>query len=226
MIFMQTQTILDLLAKFKRGPQVILPKDAAALVGLTGVSSGWHCLDAGSGSGWLAAFVGNLIRPNGKLISYERDERWFKLAKENIKTAGLDKIVKVKKGDVNKAPELKKQNSLDLITLDAKDPELIVPRAIKALKPGGFLAVYSPHIEQQIAVVDAMRKTSEERSSSGHRTGSARSSVTSPKGELFTNIKAVETIQRPWHVGPGPFTHPEISGILHTGFWTVGRKIK
>ena len=206
MIFMQTTTILDLLAKTKRGPQVILPKDAAALVGLTGVSSDWHCLDAGSGSGWLAAFIGNLIRPNGKLVSYERDERWFTVAKENIKFCGLDKIVKVKKGDIKNAPELKKQNSLDLVTLDAKEPELIVSRAIKALKPGGFLAVYSPHIEQQIAVVSAMRK------------------ITSPKGELFANIKAVETIQRPWHVGPGPFTHPEISGLLHTGFWTVARK--
>jgi len=196
----QTTTILDLLAKTKRGPQVITPKDAAALVGLTGVSSGWKCLDAGSGSAWLAAFVGNLIRPNGKLISYERDERWFSVAKENIRFCGLDKIVKIKKGDVIKAPELKKANSLDLITLDAKEPELIVLKAAKALKPGGFLAVYSPHIEQQIAVVNAMRKAK------------------------FANIKSVETIQRPWHVGPGPYTHPEISGLLHTGFWTVARK--
>jgi len=196
----QTTTILDLLAKTKRGPQVITPKDAAALVGLTGVSSGWKCLDAGSGSAWLAAFVGNLIRPNGKLISYERDERWFSVAKENIRFCGLDKIVKIKKGDVIKAPELKKANSLDLITLDAKEPELIVLKAAKALKPGGFLAVYSPHIEQQIAVVNAMRKAK------------------------FANIKSVETIQRSWHVGPGPYTHPEISGLLHTGFWTVARK--
>jgi tRNA (adenine57-N1/adenine58-N1)-methyltransferase len=196
--------ILDLLAKFKRGPQVILPKDAAALVGLTGVSSGWHCLDAGSGSGWLAAFVGNLIRPNGKLVSYERDERWFTVAKENIKAAGLDKIVKIKKGDIAKAPELKKANSLDLITLDAKEPELIVPKAAKALKSGGFLAVYSPHIEQQMRIMTALSAL--------------------PKAQQFVNIKSIETIQRPWHVGPGPFTHPEISGILHTGFWTVARK--
>jgi len=199
---MQTQNILDILAKFKRGPQVITPKDAAALVGLTGVSSGWHCLDAGSGSGWLAAFIGNLIQPNGKLVSYERDERWFEVASENIRFCGLSKIVKIKKGDIAKAPELKKADSLDLITLDAKEPELIVPKAARALKPGGFLAVYSPHIEQQIAVVGAMRKAK------------------------FGKIQSVETIQRPWRIGPGPFTHPEISGLLHTGFWTVGRKIK
>ena len=197
-----TISILDLLAKTKRGPQVILPKDAAALVGLTGVGPGWRCLDAGSGSGWLAAFIGNLIKPNGKLVSYERDERWFAVARDNITFCGLDDIVKIKHGDVLQAAELKRAASLDLITLDIKEPELAVPRAAKALKPGGFLAVFSPHIEQQMKATEAMRNAK------------------------FNQLKTVETIQRPWQVGPGPFTHPEISGLLHTGFWTVARKIK
>lgn len=201
---MPTQTILDILARAKRGPQVILPKDAAALVGLTGVSSGWHCLDAGSGSGWLAAFIGNLIRPNGRLVSYERDARWLEVAKANIKACGLEKIVIVKKGDIARAAELKKANSLDLITLDVKEPESVIVKAARALKPGGFLAVYSPHIEQQISVMTVLVKL--------------------PKVQQFARMQTVETIQRPWHVGPGPFTHPEISGLLHTGFWTVARK--
>ncbi|MEM7815454.1 MAG: methyltransferase domain-containing protein, partial [Candidatus Aenigmatarchaeota archaeon] len=156
--------------------------------------------------GWLAAFIGNLIKPNGKLTSYERDERWFSVAKANIKSCNLEKVVTVKKGDVIKAAELKRPNSLDLITLDIKEPELIVPKAAKTLKPGGFLAIFSPHIEQQKRVREAMRK------------------MTGLKGGLFASVKTVETIQRPWQVNG--FTHPEISGLLHTCFLTVARKIK
>lgn len=200
----QTTSILDMLARTKRGPQVILPKDAAALVSLTGVSSGWRCLDAGAGSAWLAVFIGNLIKPNGKLTSYERDSRWCETAKENIKFCKLEKIITIKKGDIIKAPELKRPNSLDLITLDSKQPELVVPRAAKALKPGGFLAVYSPHIEQQKDIITALAAL--------------------PKAQQFVHVQTTETIQRPWHMGPGDFTHPEASGILHTGFWTVARK--
>ena len=195
----RTLTILDLLRKTNRGPQVVLPKDAAAMIGITGVSSGWHCLDAGAGSAWLCGFVGNLIQPKGKLTSYERDERWYKVAKENIKMFGLEKIVKVKRGDVRQAPELKKADHLDLITLDVKEPEDVVPKAAHSLKPGGFIAIFSPHIEQQRRAIDAIRKS-----------GS------------FTFVNTIETIQRPWQVSD--FTHPEISGLLHTCFLTVARK--
>jgi len=196
----QTVTILDFLARSRRGPQVVLPKDAAALVGLTGVSGGWHCLDAGAGSGWLSGFIGNLVKPDGKVTSYERDERWFSVAKENIRFCGLEDTVKVKKGDIVRASELKKPNCLDLITLDVKEPELVVPSAAKALKHGGFLAVFSPHIEQQKRAIEAMVKTN------------------------AFKIQTVETIQRPWQVND--FTHPEISGLLHTCFLTVARKTK
>lgn len=199
-----TNSIIPVLHKFNRGPQVITPKDAAALVGLTGLTSGWTCLEAGSGSAWLTAFIANIIQPNGKIVSYERDKRWLTVAKQNIKSAGLEKIAKIKKGDLIKAPELKRANAFDLIVLDMKEPELVVPRAARALKPGGFIAVYSPHIEQQIRIITALTKL--------------------PKAQQFHHIQTIETIQRPWHVGPGPFTHPEASGILHTGFWTVGRK--
>jgi len=195
----QTTNIFDALARCNRGPQVVLPKDAAAMVGLTGVCSGWQCLDAGAGSGWLSSFVGNLIKPSGKLVTYERDERWFAVAKENIAKVGLSDIVKVKKGDVIDATELKRENTLDLITLDVKEPELVAPKAAKALKPGGFIAVFSPHIEQQKRAIEAITET-----------------------KKFSHVKTVETIQRPWQVNG--FTHPEISGLLHTCFLTVARK--
>ena len=65
-------TYQDFVKKFSRGPQVVLPKDASAVVGITGISSGLRCLDAGGGSAFLSTFIGNLVKPNGKVYTYEK----------------------------------------------------------------------------------------------------------------------------------------------------------
>jgi len=77
--------------------------------------------------------------------------------------------------------------------------EKLVKKCYSALKSGGWLCVYSPHIEQQIAARNAMEKNG------------------------FIMVKTMETIQRNWSSLKG-FTHPRPSGIVHTGFITFGRK--
>ena len=188
-------TIIDLLKKCKRGPQVILPKDAASIVAVTGLRAGWKCLDAGGGSGFLALFLGNLVQPKGKVTTYEKRKEFFEIIKSNIITCGLKGTVTAK----NKDASLFTEKSLDLITLDMKGVEKIVSKSHKALKPGGWLVVYSPHIEQQKASVAEMRKAG------------------------FRSIQTIENIQRSWQVSD--FTHPHPSGIMHTGFLSFGRKL-
>ena len=187
-------TIIDLLKKCKRGPQVILPKDAASIVGITGIRAGWKCLDAGGGSGFLALFIGNLVRPGGKVTTYEKRKEHFDIIKQNIQTCNLKDTVRAKNKDASAFTE----KNLDLITLDMKGVEEIVKKSHKALKPGGWLVVYSPHIEQQKATVEKMRQAG------------------------FREMQTIENIQRTWQVSD--FTHPHPSGILHTGFLTFGRK--
>jgi tRNA (adenine57-N1/adenine58-N1)-methyltransferase len=193
-------TIIDLLKKCRRIPQVVLPKDAAQIIAITGVSHGWKCLDAGSGSGFLALFLGHLVQPDGKVITYERNKRFAENVKKNIELCGLEKTVKIKNKDILKGfPE----RSLDLVTLDMMHAEKIVPKAHKAMKPGAWIVVYSPHIEQQKRVIEEMKKLS------------------------FTQVKTLENIQREWLVNnyKSGYTHPKPSGILHTGFMTFARKV-
>jgi tRNA A58 N-methylase Trm61 len=61
------------------------------------------------------------------------------------------------------------------------------------------LVVYSPYIEQVVAVREEIEKLK------------------------FVQIKTVENIVREWRVGK--HTLPEPSGILHTGFLTFARKL-
>ncbi len=138
-----TPGFLDRLYKLKRGPQVILPKDAATIIAHTGLSTGAKVVDAGTGSGWLAAFLAHFVAPTGKVVSYEIRKDHHKLAKENIKSLGL-KNIKLKLEDVTKGV---KERGLDLITLDLLTPTK-VPNISKALKVGGYCVAYVPHISQ------------------------------------------------------------------------------
>ena len=188
-------SIIDLLKKSKRGPQIITPKDAGQVIAITGVSPGWECLDLGSGSGFLSMFLGNLVKPKGSVVTYEKKKEFAKTAGKNIKFCGLSNI-RVKNKDAAEFTE----KDVDLITTDIPDADKLVKKCHNALKLGGWLCCYSPHIEQQAKVRNAMEKHG------------------------FVFIKTIETTQREWSSLKG-YTHPRYGGIGFTGFMTFGRKL-
>jgi len=181
--------------KAKRLPQIIMPKDAALILAYTGVEPGSLVVDAGFGSGFLAMFLANYIR--GKVVTYEKEKKFFKTAKQNIKSSGLSEFIRLKEKDIRKGID---EKNVDLVTLDMKNAERVVKHAYKSLKPGGWLVVYSPYIEQVKKVVSEMEK----------------------KG--FSGVKTVENIVRGWQVRD--HTLPERSGIMHTGFISFARKVE
>jgi tRNA (adenine57-N1/adenine58-N1)-methyltransferase len=187
-------TIADILEKMERLPQIVMPKDAALILAYTGIGQGSLIIDAGTGSGFLAIFLASYVYP-GKVITYENNKKFAKIAKQNIKLSGL-KNIKLKQKDITKGID---EKNVDLITLDMKDAEKVIEHAQKALKPGGWLVVYSPYIEQVTSVVRKMEE----------------------KG--FCNIKTVENIVREWQVEK--YTRPKTLGLLHTGWLTFGRKV-
>ncbi len=189
-------TLIDLLEKCRRGAQIIMPKDAAQVVAATGVGEGWRCLDGGSGSGFLAIFLGHIVGKTGRVYTYERREEFYAKAKKNIEVCGMEGIVEIKNGDITDFIE----DNLDLVTLDMKGVEGMVEKVHGRLNSGGWLVVYSPHIEQQIRVREEMERNG------------------------FGYLRTVETIQREWKSLKG-YTHPVPKGIMHTGFMTFGRKI-
>jgi tRNA (adenine57-N1/adenine58-N1)-methyltransferase len=189
-------TFSDLLKTCRRGAQIVTPKDAGQIVAVTGVGPGWRCLDAGSGSGFLAAFLGHIVGPRGRVVSYEKREDFSAIASENIRRCGLDSVVTVKNADICSFRE----RNLDLVVFDLKHAHELVDRARARLKPGGWLVVYAPHIEAQIAALSEMKK------------------------HLMHVHTVVETIQRKWKSAYG-YTHPEPSGVTHTGFVSFARRV-
>jgi tRNA (adenine57-N1/adenine58-N1)-methyltransferase len=189
--------ITDYLQKMKRMPQVMLPKDAAQIAAYTGVGPGDAVVDGGVGSGALAIFLGNLVRPNGRVVSYEVREDFARVAEENIRMAGLGDIVTVKLKDIYEGID---ESDVDLVTLDLPQPERVLPHAELALKPGGHLAVFSPCIEHIQRLYAELPK---------HR---------------FTNCRTIECLVREFEVKPGA-TRPKTRMIAHTGYLTFARRI-
>ena len=186
-------SIIDMLKKAKRGPQIIMPKDAGVIISTTGCSPDWKVVDAGTGSGFLSMFLANI---GCTVYSYEKKKEFYEIARKNTINFGLKNLV-IKNADITKGI---KEKDMDLVTLDMQYPEKAVKHAFKALKSGGWLAVYSMHIEEVKKVYEELRKHN------------------------FVEIKILENIQREWQ-SLGKLTRPKNYMLAHTGFLTFARKM-
>jgi len=127
--------------KMKRGPQVILPKDIGIIIAYTGIGKESVCVDAGTGSGWLATALARVCK---EVYSYDVREDFLKIAEKNIEITGQHNIF-LKKGDVFKKID---EKDVDLVTLDMPNSEKALKNARSALKDGGYVVGYLPNMEQ------------------------------------------------------------------------------
>lgn len=190
-------SIVDYLQKIRRVPQIMLPKDAAQIIAHTGVGPGSLVVEGGTGSGSLTIFLGNLVRPGGRVVSYEVREDFAKLAEENISIAGLSKIVTVKLRDIYGGID---EQSVDLVTLDLPQPERVLPHAEHALKHGGYLSVFAPCVEHLQRLYRDLPNFN------------------------FTNTKTIECLVREFEVNTN-CTRPSTRMIAHTGYLTFARRL-
>jgi tRNA (adenine57-N1/adenine58-N1)-methyltransferase len=192
--FVVRANILDLIEKMKRGAQVILPKDIALIIAYTGLMPDWKVLDVGTGSAFSSIFLANYLT-KGKVVTYEKDERFYKIAKENIEFSEQKNIKLVKKNFLKGI----KEKNFDLILLDLEEANKAIKIAYKSLKIGGYLVVYSPTVDHLLRVCKELKKF------------------------RFVEMKIVENIVREWQFEKT--LRPKTKGIMHTGFITIARKI-
>ncbi len=183
--------------RLARLPQIVSLKDCSIIAGYTGISSGYRILEAGTGSAFLTVFMANLVKPAGKIFTYELRDDFFKSAKKNIYDSGLAEWVEAKNKDALKAAV---EKDMDVVILDMLGAEKFIPKARKALKSGGFLVVYSPYIEQVKLARDAIGC------------------------ESFIDAKTIECLVRDYKI-TRDFSRPNTTMLAHTGYITFARKI-
>ena len=135
--------------RMKRGPQVMLPKDIGMVIAYSGVGKESFCIDAGTGSGWLAVSLGRICK---KVVTYDKREDFLEIGKRNAEREGLTNIV-FKEGDVTEKIE---EVDADLVALDMPDSQKAVRNSWGALREGGIIFGYLPHTEQVSAFVEEL----------------------------------------------------------------------
>jgi tRNA (adenine57-N1/adenine58-N1)-methyltransferase len=189
----------DYVLHMSRKTQIIYPEDAGLILVYSGIGPGSVVIEAGCGSGALTCILGNFIRPNGQIFSYDINEKALKRAKLNVKKAKLDDVVKIQYGNIL-AEDFHHEN-VDALVLDMGTPWDAIRKAHPYLKLSGSLVSFSPTIEQVKKTVFAMKESN------------------------LIEINTYELIKRKLQVKKNA-TRPEIRMIGHTGYLTFGRKIK
>lgn len=186
-------TQFDLMKKFKRGPQIILPKDAGLIITETGIGEGSKVIDAGTGTGWMASFLSNVVGTKGKVVTYEKSKANYQLAKKNFDYLGL-KNVRAKQGDAYL--DINEKN-FDVMILDLAEP-WNVSTMKKNIKIGGYVVTYLPQISQVQEYVSFCEKN-----------------------DLIVE-RIIELQEREWSV-KGRISRPKSHSIGHTAFLIFSR---
>lgn len=183
----------DFFKHAKRTGAPMMPKDIGVIISNTGLCSTDSVLDAGTGSGILAIYLGEIAK---RVVSYEIREEFVDVARKNIALANLTNV-EIRNGDI--VEEVGKlDEKFDVITLDSPNSAQVVPFVPDIIFPGGFLAVYSPFFEQTKEIRQAIEKTG------------------------YTEVKTLETTEREISFSERG-TRPATARVGHTGFITFAR---
>ena len=189
----------DFILYMSRKTQIIYPEDAGLILLYTGIGPGSIVIEAGCGSGALTCILGNYVKPNGHVYSYDVREKSLKRASKNITRANLQDTVTIQFGDITKDNLPYKQ--VDSIVLDMAMPWEAIQNVKESLKLSGTLASFSPTIEQVKKTTFALMQND------------------------FYEINTYELIKRKIQVKENA-TRPEVRMIGHSGYLTFGRKYK
>ena len=189
--------IRDRVLKTDRRTQVLYPKDISYILLQLGIGPGSSVVEAGTGSGALTMALANVVRPDGKVYSYDISERHQKTAAKNIERSGLMPYVDL---DILDITEGIPHEDVDAIILDMATPWLVIEHAWKALAGSGVFMSFSPTIEQVMKVTEELGN------------------------HPFIEIETIELMLREITVAPNK-TRPKTQMIGHSGYLTSARKV-
>jgi len=188
----------DYILHMARKTQIIYPEDAGLILIYSGIGPGSMVIEAGSGSGALSCILGNYVRPNGHVYSYDIREKSLKRAKKNIAKANLEEYITIRFGNILE-DELNHKN-FDSVVLDMPQPWQAIEIVKKYLKLSGTIVSFSPTIEQVKKTTFALKENE------------------------FIEINTYELIKRRIQVKPNA-TRPETRMVGHSGYITFARNL-
>lgn len=147
--------LIESLMSMPRRTQVTYPKDLGFILVSTGIGPGSIVVEGGTGSGILALFIANYVRPGGMVISYDIDDEYFPAVMRHAELLGLSSYIRLKRGDMSEGVE---ERDVDAFIADVPEPWRLARPALEALKPGGSFAAIIPTVDQLTKTCTELRK--------------------------------------------------------------------
>ncbi len=183
----------DMFKYARRTGAPMMPKDIGLIIAYTGLNKQDFVLDAGTGSGILAMYLGFIAK---RVLSYEIRDDFATVARRNIERAGLDNV-EVRCGNiVDEIVTL--DEKFDVVTLDTIDAKDVIRNVKNVLCPGGFVVTYSPFFEQAKDIRVKIEEVG------------------------FVDVTTIECIEREILFSDRG-TRPSTARVGHTGFITIAR---
>lgn len=145
----------DLVMHVKRISQIVYPKEIGYILLRMNIVPGTRVVECGTGSGALTLALARMVRPNGRVYSYEERDDMLTLARKNLERAGVLDVVELKARDIRAGFD---EREADALFLDVREPWLFLAQAHAALKGGGFLGSLVPTTNQVSEILQEMER--------------------------------------------------------------------
>ena len=198
-LYLLRPTTYDYVMKIQHGTQIVYPKDIGYILARSGLEGGQTVVEIGTGSGALTTALAGVVRPRGRVYTFDVNEKFIATATKNIRRAGLQKYVVQMNADVREMDELPVSDAA-LAVIDVGDPWTVLPQVRQMLQGSGSLFSVCPTMNQLEKLTRAL--TANE----------------------FTDIECSERILRTIDAREGKTRH-SFHGIGHTAYLCYARKV-
>lgn len=198
LIFLIEPTLHDFIMKSERRTQIVYPKDLGYIAARTGLKNGSRVLEIGTGSGALATFMAGIVKPDGRIFSYDVNPEFMQIARRNLEKAGMLEYVTMNQHDPHQGVE---ERDVDVAVVDLGDPWTVLEQVYEALKGSGAFVAICPTMNQ-------IEKTATELKKAG-----------------YADVDCVELMIRTVEAREG-MTRPSMRMIGHTTYLVFARKVQ
>jgi len=190
-------TLEDLIMRYRRGTQIVYPKDAGYILLRLDLRDGKRVLEMGTGSGAMSSYLASAVSSSGRVLSYEIRDEFMPVARRNLEMSGLLRYVELR--DV-KAEPVPSDESCDSAFIDLGDPWEHVVEVYRAVRPSAPVGFLIPTVDQAEKLSAALAR------------------------EGFGMMDTVEIMMRRMNIAEGK-SRPSIFMSGHTAYLMFARKL-
>jgi len=179
----------------RRETQIVYPKEAYHICFKLNLKNGSRVCEAGAGSGAMTCMFSRMVGPQGKVVTFEKEERHYKNSRKNVERFCLWDNVDLRLGDITDFEE----TGFDAVFIDVREPWIILQKVKEIIKSSAYIGIIVPTANQ---IIETLRSLN----------------------DGFGDIEVLELMLRRYKTIPER-VRPEDRMVAHTGFLIFARKV-